>query len=62
MENSSELCNALNRIITSANGKSKPALPSTPRPPTVQTADLLGFDVEGTVRTLPLRLSRQVHS
>jgi hypothetical protein len=49
MDNCSELCNALNKIITSADGKSRQALPSTPRPPTVQTADLLGFDVEGTV-------------
>ncbi len=49
MDNCSELCNALNKIITSTNGKSRQALPSTPRPPTVQTADLLGFDVEGTV-------------
>lgn len=49
MDNSSELCNSLNRIITSANGKGRLALPSTPRPPTVQTADLLGFDVEGTL-------------
>jgi hypothetical protein len=56
MENCSELCHALNKIVSKEkNANSSKNTASSPRPPALQTSDLLGLDVEGMV-LLPLLL------
>jgi hypothetical protein len=58
MDNCSELCHALHKILSSSaeNSKSKPVSSPARRPPplTVQSTDLLGLDVEGVVHRPPL--------